>query len=521
MAEKFGDTAENFASLAVAAGTAGVQMETVGAASAKLTKNLTGVDDESKEAGAAIKALGLNLKDFKNKAPTDQLEAVAKALGGFEDGASKTAVAMALFGKSGAELLPFLKELGAEGGRQVILTASRSAGRRVRRPPGEAARADQPARAGARHRAAPDAQRLQPGHRGPASDQQVAAVAADLLKSSLNGAIVIFQTIAVVASDVAFVFQGVGREIGAIAAQLAALARLDFAGFNAISDAVKDDAVRARAELDKFQARIMAIGQPAERDADAEREAARFARQAQQAASSLFNGADKKRQGQGEQEAKARLALDLEQIKAASEASPRSTRTPRRSWRRSAPPAAGRARLLRAKRAFMRLNADEQERELQAEIARMQREQSSVRQGPHRQRAQDRRGCAPSCQGAAGRRAQQIVLDTQEAAAARQRASALLSARRPRRTTTTSRSASNARTRQHRAGQPQRDLERRHQPDRGPLRAASAATWRTPRPAGAGRQVHQGSRDQYDERLRSSTSSSRSRSTATPATTPG
>jgi lambda family phage tail tape measure protein len=97
-------------------------METVVSASAKLTKGLTGVDDESKAAGSAIAALGLSIKDFKALAPADQMESVAKALAGFKDGAEKTAVAMALFGKSGAELLPFLKELGAEGGRQVILT---------------------------------------------------------------------------------------------------------------------------------------------------------------------------------------------------------------------------------------------------------------------------------------------------------------------------------------------------------------------------------------------------------------
>lgn len=122
MAEKTGDTAQNIASLAVAAGTAGASMDSIVSASAKLTKGLTGVDDESKAAGAAIAALGLNLGDFKNLKPADQLEAVAKALAGFEDGAQKSAVAMALFGKSGAELMPFLKELGAEGGRQVILT---------------------------------------------------------------------------------------------------------------------------------------------------------------------------------------------------------------------------------------------------------------------------------------------------------------------------------------------------------------------------------------------------------------
>ena len=122
MAEKTGDTAQNIASLAVAADTAGTSMDVVVSASAKLTKNLTGVDDESKAAGAAIAALGLDLQAFKALAPADQFETAAKAINSFEDGSSKTSVAMALWGKTGAELLPFLKELGAEGGRQVILT---------------------------------------------------------------------------------------------------------------------------------------------------------------------------------------------------------------------------------------------------------------------------------------------------------------------------------------------------------------------------------------------------------------
>lgn len=105
MAEKTGDTAQNIASLAVAAGTAGVAMDSVVGASVRLTKGLTGVDDDSKAAGAAIEALGLNLSDFKKLSPADQLETAAKALEGFKDGAGKTAVAVALFGKAGADLL--------------------------------------------------------------------------------------------------------------------------------------------------------------------------------------------------------------------------------------------------------------------------------------------------------------------------------------------------------------------------------------------------------------------------------
>lgn len=122
LAEMTGASAEGLASFAVAAGVAGTGMETIAAASVKLTANMTEVNDESKAAGAALTALGIPIKDFKALAPEAQIEEVARALASFEDGAGKTAVAVALFGKAGAQLLPFLKELAAEGGRQVILT---------------------------------------------------------------------------------------------------------------------------------------------------------------------------------------------------------------------------------------------------------------------------------------------------------------------------------------------------------------------------------------------------------------
>ncbi len=122
LAEKTGDSAQNIASLAVAAGTAGLEMKSVGDLAVKLSKNLSGVDDDSEATGAAIKALGLNMADLKKLAAADRLEAIAKAFDGFADGATKGDVAIALFGKAGADALPFLKELGQEGGRQVILT---------------------------------------------------------------------------------------------------------------------------------------------------------------------------------------------------------------------------------------------------------------------------------------------------------------------------------------------------------------------------------------------------------------
>lgn len=120
--ESIGSSAEDIASLSIAAATAGVSMDSVAAATIKLTKGLTGVDDESKAVGAALGALGLNVEEFKRLDPVAQYEAAGKALAGYADGAQKTAVAVALFGKGGAEQLKVFKALEEQGGRQVILT---------------------------------------------------------------------------------------------------------------------------------------------------------------------------------------------------------------------------------------------------------------------------------------------------------------------------------------------------------------------------------------------------------------
>lgn len=122
LADTTGASAESLASLAVSAATAGVTMEDVAGSVNKLTKNLVGVDDESKAAGAALAALNLNVADFKKLDPTAQYEAVGKALAGYADGAGKVAVAQALFGKSGAEQLRVFKALQDAGGAQIILT---------------------------------------------------------------------------------------------------------------------------------------------------------------------------------------------------------------------------------------------------------------------------------------------------------------------------------------------------------------------------------------------------------------
>lgn len=95
---------------------------------------------------------------------------------------------------------------------------------------------------------------------------QASGASAGLAKSILDlgtpAIRTVFQTLAVLAANVAFVFKTVGREIGARAAQIAALLRGDFAGARFIGDAVAADARAARAELDALEKKILGLGTP-------------------------------------------------------------------------------------------------------------------------------------------------------------------------------------------------------------------------------------------------------------------
>lgn len=85
--------------------------EQIGAAMNKLAANLAGASEESKGTGKALEALGIDFAKFKLMRPEDQMQTVAKAMATFEDGTGKAAVAMALYGKQGAQMLPFLHDL--------------------------------------------------------------------------------------------------------------------------------------------------------------------------------------------------------------------------------------------------------------------------------------------------------------------------------------------------------------------------------------------------------------------------
>ena len=111
-ADKLGVSFEFIQTLEAAATRSGTSIDAVSSAFGRLQKNVTGVDEESKTAQAALKSLGVAAEDLQALKPEDQYKLIGERLQAIEDPAKRTAAAINLFGKSGTDLLPFFKNLG-------------------------------------------------------------------------------------------------------------------------------------------------------------------------------------------------------------------------------------------------------------------------------------------------------------------------------------------------------------------------------------------------------------------------
>lgn len=127
LSEKTGASVEKLSALAGVAKISGVSLDVVEGSLIRLAKGLAGADEESKGAGNALAALGLKAEELKGLDTADALKIVAERLNEYKDGAGKTALAIDLLGKSGAQALPYLKDLGETSQLVGKLTAEQAA----------------------------------------------------------------------------------------------------------------------------------------------------------------------------------------------------------------------------------------------------------------------------------------------------------------------------------------------------------------------------------------------------------
>ena len=266
LSQRTGIATESLSQLQYAAKLADVSSDSLTTGLKKLNVSIANGIAGDKEKVAVFKALGVTLTDTSGKTKTaDQvLLDLADTFAKSKDGAGKTAAAVALLGKAGDEMIPLLNG-GGEALRELMKEADKL---------GLTISSDFAARAEAFN---DNLTRLGTGGQKLAivlgsdlvdaltlvvqaltDDKLNAASGPDSFANKLGAGLRnVIEAISILGINVKYVFEQIGAEIGGIAAQGAALARLDFNGFNAISDALKADGVRSRKELDGLEQRIL------------------------------------------------------------------------------------------------------------------------------------------------------------------------------------------------------------------------------------------------------------------------
>jgi len=232
--------------------------------SASLTKfnQALGSAKPGNEIAQVFKALGVDAERLKQLDPAEALLQTAQALSQFADDGNKARAAQELFGRSLKDVAPFLKDLAEAGQLNATVTSE------------QAQEAENFSNAMARF-----SKNVEDAKRGIVSG--LLPVINEIIESFTEGtdgakdyaAAVEFlrvpiEALAIAGANVAFVLKGLGREGAAWAAQIGAAARGDWAGFHAISDAVKEDGERALAELEKFEQRVLNAGRTAKEQLD-------------------------------------------------------------------------------------------------------------------------------------------------------------------------------------------------------------------------------------------------------------
>jgi hypothetical protein len=120
--QKTGVSVETLSKFSTAANMSGTTIEAVGGAIVKLNRNLATRNDS---ATAALTSLGISATDASGKLKSaDQVMLeVADKFSKMEDGAKKSAAAQALFGKSGADMIPMLN-MGSKAIKDLGITMS-------------------------------------------------------------------------------------------------------------------------------------------------------------------------------------------------------------------------------------------------------------------------------------------------------------------------------------------------------------------------------------------------------------
>ena len=118
MAARTGVSVENLSELGYAADQSGASLEVLEGGVRNMQKMLANAAAGGKSASDALRKIGLTAASLADLSPDQQFKLIADKLANIQDPAARAATAMAIFGKSGTQLLPLMAN-GAAGIEQL------------------------------------------------------------------------------------------------------------------------------------------------------------------------------------------------------------------------------------------------------------------------------------------------------------------------------------------------------------------------------------------------------------------
>jgi hypothetical protein len=247
LAQITGTSVQTLSGFNLIAAQTGTSLEDVSNASVKMAKTM-------QTNPQAFRDIGITAKDT-----TGAMIQLADVFAEMPDGVEKAALAQAVFGKSGAQMIPLLNQ-GAVGLRDVIAESHRL------NPVTQDL-------ANSANRFGDNMARIKVSSEGSASAfanallpamNQIVEVFLDGEKNTNafalagKGAGIVLKDLVVVGTGVGVVFKEVGMFIGAAAAQLALVVSGDFKGAAKVGDELFADLAKTSAEADTFMQKILA-----------------------------------------------------------------------------------------------------------------------------------------------------------------------------------------------------------------------------------------------------------------------
>lgn len=244
---------EQLGGLGKAAAMNGSNIDQVARAVGVMSKNMYAGSDAFNVIGVQIKNANGTLRD----AGQVMLDIADKFLR-MEDGATKSAIANEIFGKSGRDLIPTLNQ-GRGELEQLINSYAKHSGMTNKLADDSDKFNDVLFLLGERVTGVKNTfvGELLPTLINIGNAMLSAGDSTDRFSFAASVVVPVLKGLAIAAFTVVDTFRGMGREIGARAAQLSALANMDFSGAKFIGQALAEDNIKSRAEYDKFVETIL------------------------------------------------------------------------------------------------------------------------------------------------------------------------------------------------------------------------------------------------------------------------